>query len=588
MRSRFLPAACLALALLGLAAGLYGVHFPPGPRGDEATYVLMVQSLWHDHDLAYDQRDLLRGYQVWNRGPSGLTLFTPDGGRSMYFGEPFAYALAALPFYALLGVQGVVVLNMALFLVCAGAAWWFFRARGAGVLLAGFFFASAAFGYVFRLEPAVFTMACLFFPLLLWRKLRRRPIWGRREDLLLALAGMLLSGAILTGGPAALLGLPIAVDLGLERRFRGLLVLVGSAVLAFALAGAMQRHWTGTWSPYRAPRRSTFTNEFPIESRRDVWQLRLPARSGPWSAGPGQDLAPRLLARNAGYFLAGRYSGVLPYFPFALLALGLYLAGPRDRAGHLLLAAVAGYCLFILLLRPFDWRGSPDDLGDRAFALVYPALVFLPGHFRLRRPGLALLPFAAAGLWTVPALAMPVPALAHEPTPQEHVRAPAFRALPLELTLLAGHDLDGWAARTWGQAVWIVPRESFFVDEPHPNGVWVRGASRSEVVMVSPTRVRRVRLVVYSLAPENELTLDSGEERVRVRFDSEAKRNGTPIDLKVAPAARNLGFFAASAGEFVYRLTVTSTDGLVPARRDPNSPDLRYLGTFLDFTGRGL
>src|SRR4029077_10088198 len=165
MRSRFLPAACLALALLGLAAGLYEVHSPPGPRGDEATHVLMVQSLWHDHDLAYDQRDLLRGYQVWNRGPSGLTLFTPDGGKSMYFGEPFAYALAALPFYALLGVQGIVVLNMALFLTCAGAAWCFFREKGTGVLLAGFFFASAAFGYVFRLEPAVFTLAPLFFPL---------------------------------------------------------------------------------------------------------------------------------------------------------------------------------------------------------------------------------------------------------------------------------------------------------------------------------------------------------------------------------------------------------------------------------------
>src|SRR4029077_18333548 len=158
-----------------------------------------------------------------------------------------------------------------------------------------------------------------------------------------------------------------------------------------------------------------------------------------WSAGPGQDLAPRLLARNAGYFLAGRYSGVLPYFPFALLALGLYLAGPRDRAGHLLLAAVAGYCLLVLLLRPLDWRGGPDDLGDRAFALVYPALVFLPGYFHLRRPGLALLPFAVsppprpapppppsppAGLWPLPALALPVPALAPEPTPQEHVRAP--------------------------------------------------------------------------------------------------------------------------------------------------------------------
>jgi hypothetical protein len=42
------------------------------------------------------------------------------------------------------------------------------------------------------------------------------------------------------------------------------------------------------------------------------------------------------------------------------------------------------------------------------------------------------------------------------------------------------------------------------------------------------------------------------------------------------------------AQEHFYRLILESTDGVMPARRDPQSQDYRYLGTFLDFTGGGL
>ncbi|HYG63101.1 MAG TPA: hypothetical protein VEL74_11010 [Thermoanaerobaculia bacterium] len=627
MPNRVLSAVCLALLLLGLSWSLYKAHVPPGPLGEEATHVLLTESLWHDRDLTYDHRDLLRSYRIWNRGPKGLTLISMDGGRSMHFGEPFVYALASLPFYALLGVQGLLVFNMGLFLLCL-AAWWFYRegawgggpvgpaqATGSvgdreggahtkepsradpgllptrGLLLAASFFASAAFAYVFRLEPAVFTMACLFLPLVLWQALRRRSAWSTRDHLLLAGAGLLLGAAFLAAGPAALLGLPILIDMALQGRWKALAAILIPALLAVSLASAAQRRATGTWSPYQAVQRSTFTDEFPVESARDLWQLRLGAQPGPWSAGPGQDASPRLLGRNAWYFLAGRHTGLLPYFPFALLALALYLAGPRDRSRHLLLGAVAAYCLLILLLHPLDWHGGPDALGNRSFALVYPALLLLPrwdAWSRTSRRALILLPFAAAGIWTLPAVAMPIPSLAHEATPQNHVRVPAFQALPLELTLLAGNSIAGWSARTWGQAIWIVPRHNFYVDEPHPNGVWVRGASSSDVLMVSPVQVDRVRLVAFSLSPENLLTLETNEEEVLVFFDSEPKRQGTRIELALSPVARDLGFFASSPQDFVYRVAVTTSDGLVPARRDPQSPDTRYLGTFLDFTGGGL
>jgi len=177
--------------------------------------------------------------------------------------------------------------------------------------------------------------------------------------------------------------------------------------------------------------------------------------------------------------------------------------------------------------------------------------------------------------------------VAPEATLQSHVRTAPFQALPLELTLL--QHLPGYYLRGWGDGVWVVPKENFSGEERHPNGVWVRGASRSQVVVVTAAPIAKIHLRAYSLSPDNVLTIASPVDRVSVRFDTQEKREGTPLDFAVSPAARDLGFFSdhpAVRHEWFYRFTVTTTDGIVPARRDAKSQDLRYLGAFLSFNDR--
>ncbi len=587
MSLRPLHAVCLSLVLLGLAGSIYKIHFPPGPVADEAAYVMITQSLWHDHDLAYDHRDLQRAYQLWDQGPYGLILFTRDGGKSMFYGKPYAYSLAAVPFYAVFGAQGMVIFNMALWLAMLWAAWWFFRdQKGAtGLFLGGFFFASAAFCYVFWIQPEVFNMACVFFPLLLWHHLRKKEVWSPRDLWLLAGAGALLAAAFVSKEPTVVLGAPIAVDLLWRRRWKGLAALAVPSLLGLVLLLGVQWKMTGTWSPYRDVQRRSFESDYPIESSKDLWQAYRGTSFGSWS-GLGVETSGRMFLRNLEYFLIGRHTGLLPYFPFALFALGLYLVGPKDRSRHLLLLAVAGYCVVFLIIRPNNYHGGAGFLGNRYFASIYPALLFLPGRLSARR-SLAL-PFAAAGLWTAAVVATPIQTITPEATFQAHVRMPAFQALPRELTLIGFGRIPGYSVRDWGQGAWVVPKENFFYMEPHPNGVWVRGGSRSEVTIVSPTPLAAIRFTAYSLSAENVLTLDGGEERVVVRFDTDAKRNGTPVEVKLDPVAKNLGFFPGAPEEHFYRLILTSTDGVMPARRDPTNQDFRYLGTFLDFTGGGM
>ncbi len=578
MRLRTLSLLCPALLLLVFAGSLAGRR-APSPAGDEATSVMIVQSLWHDQDLVYREADFERANHIWDGGPAGLTLFTDDGGKTLRYGRPLAWPLAALPFYALLGLRGISLLNMALFLAMAGAALRLLVEETglSRLFVAGYFFASAAFAYAFRWEPEVFLMAGVFFPLLAWHRFRRAPVETRNHWLLLAGAGLLLGAALLSNLLLAVLALPAVIDLAMRRRWRSAVAIAAGIVLAAGLLTLMQRAGTGEWSAYGGAQRRTFEAEFPLESPRDSLQgyRGEPTRESPATFAAGLKLLPR----NLGYLLAGRYTGLLPYFPFAVFAAVLFLLGRRDRSRHLLAAALAVYALAVLLTVPHDFAGARGFLGSRYLAMAYPVFLFLPGRIAVRR-SLAL-PFAAAGLWTAAAVALSLPGL---PPPAFHAELPAFQRLPLELTLLPGDRLPGFFAQTWGKAVWIVPRRSFFAEERHPHGVWVRGSTRSEVIVVSPAPLSRLAFTVYSLAADNELILDSGVDRLRVRFDSEGKRNGTPADLAVEPVARNLGFLPR---DWFYRFTLETTGGFVPVRRDAKSGDPRDLGVFLDFTGEG-
>lgn len=603
MRLRPVHALCLAVALLGLAATLYKVHFPPGPVADEAAYVLIAESLWHDHDLNYDRRDLERAYQIWDQGPYGVILFTRDGGETMYFGKPYVYSAAGLPFVALLGPQGLVVFNMALYLAMFGTAWWLFSRRpslqpgdGAapragpllagghgGLFLAGFFFASTAFVYVFWMQPEVFNMACTFFPLAIWAVLRDRPRWGWRDHALLAAAGLLLAAAFVSKEPLAVMALPLGVDLLWSRRWKGLATVVAAGLLGTLALVGVQYKLTDAWSPYRDVQRRSFESDYPLEMEGDPWELYKGTSFGSWS-GVQVAATPRTVLRNLGYFFVGRHTGLVPYFPFAVFALLLFLLGPRDRLGWLVLLAVAAYVGFFLLVRPGNYHGGAGFLGNRYFAGVYPAVLFLVHRFRARAS--LLLPFAAAGLWTASVIAVPVQQIAPEFTLQTHVRSATFqRLLPLELTLLSHGRIPGYWIENWGQGTWILRKDNFFPQERNPNGVWVRGDSRTEVIVVSPLQLETIWFTAYSPLTGNVLTVDSGEDRAVVDFSQADGVAGVPVEVAVEPVARDLGFFDGHRSEYFYRFVLETTDGWMPMRRDPESRDPRYLSTFLSFTG---
>lgn len=603
----------MAVGLLLLAAA-YALPRPDVPVGDEATYLLAAASLWHDGDLRYEARDLARGRSTWLEGPRGLALVegAPQGG--LVYAAPVLYPALAAPVYGLLGPRGLRVLNMALFLAMFWLARRHLASRAAaghpaapgprgprlprrlpprvGLLLGGFFFASGAAVWTLRLQSEVFLMACLFFALAIWCRVRCEPVWGRRELLPLAASGALIAAAAVAEPALAFSALPVLVDLAWARRLKGAGIFAGALLAVGLLLAGVQERLTGTWGSALAAEATVFQGPFPLE----VGAPTDGATEGTAPEAPAER-SPALLLRRAGWLLVGRHVGALPYFPFGLFVVGLYLADLSRRGGrarHLLAAALLVY--LVLAVVRFPWAAMPGGAegaapGARAMALVYPLLLFLPR--RLRAGRLVVLPALAAGLWLVPSLVVAASGLAATYSVELPARGPTYRVLPLELELLAEGRLPGYAPfdrfpeATGGR--WLVPRENFFISEGHPDGVWVRGGSRSEIYVVSDGPVETIRFHAQSISAENTLRVAGDHGTLRARFDTPGKRRGVPVELHPELVASGLGLFLTDApeDEHVYRFVLETSGGAVPARVDPRSTDLRYLGTFLSFKTPG-
>lgn len=642
MRPRSLLLLTLVVGLLGFVSASRIASPPPvAPEGDEATYTLAALSLWHDRDLAWDERDRARGFALWSEGPRGLAL--RPGVEEPRFAISPALPLVAAPWAGVLGAGGLRWLNGVLFLAMIAAAGGLVaRERaaaektsaekaGSGAATAfwlGSFVASISWLYVARLSPATLLAAGLFLPVAAGLLLRHRsprppraaPPGRRRRGgiALLLLAGASAAAVLHSAPPLALLALPLAVELAVRRRLGGLAAFAGAGLVTVLLLAGLGARWTGSaWSGAgwpgdggggmsAAPVR-VYSDTFPGDPGTEVATPPPSGSSVEPTAPTAGDPAPPSPAvsrwlREAGWLLSGRYRGLLPWAPFALLAVLLAVARlvtrPHDPLRTSLLAAAVALALAAIFTRAVTPAADGLDLaGDGGLAAVCPVLVLLvpPDVFagRGRRlaaagVGAALL---AAGLWTLPGIAAGAFGAAASP---EAGRAPlaglaggpgAFAVLPVELPLLP--RLPGFALRPAGVATWVLPRHGFSVEEGHEHGVWMLGGTDAEVFVAAPERLDRIAFTAHSPRPEARLTAATGGDEVLVRFDSEGKRSGVSIVLPAEPAGRDLGYFPKSSQDFIYRLRLAAEGGWVPAHEDPGSSDRRYLSVFLSFDGEG-
>ena len=489
--------AVLGLLLAATLAGAASFDHRRWPAwvGDEATYVMQAESLAFDLDLRYERADYDRFVARWGRPPDGLILDSPDGGRTLRYSKPAAYAAAIAPFIRISPEHGAPFAN-ALFL--ALAAWLATRTLErrlgptAALWVAVWIFASVAFANVFWVHADLF-LACAAAAALALVYLPPRPdeIESRRRFALRWLAAGALLALVATSRPfyAALL-LPAALAVPRGRRRLGGAALAGGA-LALALAvGGFELAASGAWTPYEAERQSfDSATGFPdVQWPATEFPRQIAARgSNSWR--PQATFEPRQSAWNALYFFVGRHVGVLPYYLPLLLGLAALRPGEGRRA---LLVAVLLAAAGFAWLRPFNFYGGGGALANRYFLPLYPALWFCAARRARLSWALAATLLAApfmSPLWRAPRAFLLAPAGGYA-----YVSDLARHLLPYETTL--SHLKPAGQDDLVHHAVWVKLLTPGMRAEANGETL-VAGRGEGELLLATP-------------APIGMLTLDLG------------------------------------------------------------------------------
>jgi hypothetical protein len=550
------PLVVLGLVTAGLVAVALTFDFSTRSGGrfwsDGATYHAMARSLAEDFDLRYEVKDLFREEREFDKGPGGLLLKRASGGLTLqgafpfvrrvqpgegalYYAKAFLYPLVAAPFVRALGTRGLLLTNVLAFCFALFLSYLELRTRMtpwvALLSVLALFGATATPVYLLWLTPEALNLGLITAGLYAWS--HRRP----------TLSAVLLGLATYSKPTNALVALPLVLEALLDpgpsrlrEAFRRGIVLVGTALLLFALNVAA----TGEWN-YQGGERKAFEGCFPYASAEETFD-----RCGEWMTtqhlGPlvgregegdrsGTPLSRAEVAAafrsNLVYFWVGRVGGALPYDAPVLVAALFFLAWERTRRGILALSTLLLSALAYIVIIPANWYGGGAAIGNRYFLNLLPlALFFLP-KARL------FLPIAVAlGLFFVgPILLSPVQ---HSLNPGTHVTREPFISLPLELTELNDlsifmerwrfkrpfGDTEGDRTRNWPadpKAYYLYfpddgtrGKESYMGRE----GFWVKGGRSAEVVLRALEPVRQIRLTTTGGPKGDRLTVRwSGGER---------------------------------------------------------------------------
>lgn len=589
--------------LLGAAA--LSVDVPRvgyGIKSDEATYVAAALSAAYDGDLAFQQRDLERFSGLYHSGPDGIFLKRgklrsvgvqsslpfvtlerrddPDQTR-LYFGKSLAYAIFAAPFVRVLGLNGLFAFHVLLLAMTAAAAYLFLAAQSsstsAAAFVSAFLGASVLPVYGVFLMPEIFNVTLVTLAYFLWLYKEVAP-GSRLNRRWTDVAAAVLLGICTYSKPlpTAVLVAPLVLLPWLRRDWRrGVVsgvVAVGVCAGFFVLNAAVSGEFN-----YQGGDRKIFYGRFPFDTPEFVWEQRggqvTTDTSTPREVLTSSDAFSRFY-NNAKYFVVGRHYGFIPYFfPGLVAALWWVSSASRRVAWRQLVAGAAVLsALVLLILLPWTWSGDGGPPGNRYYLSAYPVLLFLvPPELSLAP---AVLAWIGGALFTAKMVVNPFVSAKNT---YLAVEKGLLRRLPVELTmantlpLRLAQPLRGRVL--YGSDPWMF---LYFLDQnawpPEPNGMWVSGSGRADIIVRTATPFDRMDFEAESPIATT-VTLSLGAD---------------PITVNVAPGKVSRFSLNASGvhglGDYNYLLTVRSTEAFVPHLREPQNMDYRNLSVQLRFT----
>ncbi len=586
-------------AALALSVDVPRVSY--GLKSDEATYVAAALSLAYDGDLAFERRDLERFSGLYHSGPEGIFLKRgkvlrirvrapfpfvhfekreDPNTRRLYFGKSLAYPMLAAPFVRYFGLNGFLLAHVLLLAAAGTAAYLFLAAQSpplrAAAFATAFLGASALPIYSVFLMPEIFNFALVLLAYFFWLYKEVAP--GSR----LARPWTDIAAALLLGVatyskplPTPVLVAPLVILAWTRRHWLHGFVVGGAAVAMACALFSVNARISGEFN-YQGGDRKIFYGRFPFDTPDFLWEERggqvTTDSSTPQEVLTSSEL-PMRFVHNVEYFLIGRHFGFIPYFfPGAIaLAAWLFSRARRDLWRQLAFGAVLLSALVLLILLPWTWNGGGGSAGNRYFFTAYPVLLFLVP------PGIsvapAILAWVGGALFTVKMLTNPFYAAKY---PYLLVEKGPLRRLPVEITM--ANDLPMRIAQPSRGHVQYRTDPGvllYFLDQnawpPEPNGMWISGGGRAEVIVRTPWPIEGIEVEVESPI-HTTLTLSLGADPVSVRIEP------GKVQTFVVQASGVRGF-----GDYNYMLEARSSEGFVPHLLEPANMDYRNLGAQVRF-----
>jgi len=570
----------------------------PAFQSDEATYYLMGHSLARDFDLEYRQEDLDQTRAEFPLGPSGVFLkrgVTQDGSVEaredrLFFGKSFIYPLFAAPFVLAFGTNGFHVFHSLLLGLAFLCAYLFLSARApvtvSLITAGGFLFPTVVPVYWAWIAPELFNCVIGLVACFCWLYKFVSPVststWGRwlrgpASDVVAAL----LVGLLCFSKPTnALLGVPMGLWWLWRREW------VRAALVALAFVVAAGAGWgsnkiiSGEWNYQGGAQRETCHARFPFEGPGIGLEVCDPretseAQTEVWF---DPEMFWHNLRANLGYFVIGRYGGLLPYFFPVLLGVALWAVSRRERQvwQALVLFGVVIQIVVFLITLPYTYFGGGGSVGNRYFMGVYGALVFVYPPVRSRL--VALLPWAVGGLFMWPLVLSPFDTSMR---PGDRAFSGPLRILPVERTnyndlpVQTERDLMvhwyGQTPRHPGFQLLYLDKNSW-LSEADRLSFWTRGRSRAELLLRTNNPERRFEVSFTGSPSVTTVTVEVEGRSAALVLD--------PFQTGVLQFALPEGFrFKNREGQisYIWHVAITTDTGFVPQERD-GAPDTRLLG----------
>jgi hypothetical protein len=550
------------LFLLFIIFFSFATDLPKTKKGgffsDESTYFSIIQSLAFDGDLEYSRADIVRIREIFWVGPTGVFLTKRHDGR-IYYAKSFIYPLAVAPFFRLFGTHGLLLANglMIFFVLLMG----FLLLRQHHPQEKSFFFtimyifASIAFIYIWWMTADLFNFFVNFAGLFFFFYYFKKPAWN-------SLAGLFFAAAIFSK-PNNILHIGILFLLLLYQK--DWKKLIGMALICLlVLSGLLYFSYSQTGAfNFMGGERRTFYGNFPFERPDFTFAGGFPMSSDNyWSR---FYLSPAIALLNLFYYIFGRFTGMIVYFPSALFLFALFFFQKKKPEDWFLLAAISAATFFYILITPDNYFGGGGSLGNRYFFNIFPLFFFL--GFRGRTFKFSLLPAFVAVFFLAPVY---MDSLFHSASPRfPGVNFPA-KFFPPEKTQFSTLP-SNTNPRAFNKHIGNKYTLFFLNDNYNPiegELFWTYADRELELFLLAPRQVKTFHIQLKNIPLANH-----------VRFQIEHKIQKIFL---TADSARIITFSNIRGlcinQRYLYQIKIKSGRSYCPYFANVNSLDQRWLG----------